>query len=148
MEPVSVTARAVPEAVPLLRAFVTDWARKLAARPEVIERLRVAASEAVSNAVVHAYRECAEPGDVRVTLERAEPDLLSVIVADDGLGMVPRIDSPGLGMGLPLIAHFADVVEIRTREPHGVELELSFDLAREASDEPVPLQMLAPALRR
>ena len=38
-----------------------------------------------------------------------------VRVADEGVGMVPRPDSPGLGMGLPLMAQMADDVHVATR---------------------------------
>ncbi len=59
-------------------------------------------SEAVTNVVIHAYRDRAtplDPGRARVSLSVA-PEGLSVSVEDDGLGMGPRFDSPGAGLGL------------------------------------------------
>ena len=41
--------------------------------------------------------------------------MLVVDVRDNGRGMVPRLDSPGLGLGLPLIAQLTDVLEILDR---------------------------------
>ena len=50
-------------------------------------------------------------------------------MSDLGQGMVPRPDSPGLGLGLPLIARLADRMEIHDG-PDGVgtTLELGFRL--------------------
>ena len=41
-----------------------------------------------------------------------EGDSLLVEVSDDGCGMMPRLDSPGLGVGLPFIADTADTLDI------------------------------------
>ena len=46
------------------------------------------------------------------TLIEAAPDELVVTVTDDGRGMQPRADSPGLGLGLPTIA------SLTTRDGH------------------------------
>jgi anti-sigma regulatory factor (Ser/Thr protein kinase) len=77
----------------------------------------LAVSEAVTNVVVHAYRDCdadAPPGHVHVTVT-VEPDELLVAVSDDGVGLTPRADSPGLGLGLPIIAALADRFEVQER---------------------------------
>ena len=77
--------------------------------------VEVAVSEAVSNAVVHAYREAAKPGRIVVTAA-LEATRLRVAVSDRGLGMRPRTDSPGLGLGLPLIAQLATHLDISTQD--------------------------------
>lgn len=77
----------------------------------------LAVTEAVTNVVVHAYRDrdaADEPGRVRVTLD-LDAVGARVAVADDGLGMAPRDDSPGLGLGLSLIANVCDELEIDQR---------------------------------
>ena len=71
----------------------------------------VVVSEAVTNAVLHAYRDREQPGQVHVSAY-LEDDGVEVSVADDGLGLRPRADSPGVGLGIPLIADLADRVEI------------------------------------
>jgi len=69
-------------------------------------------SEAVTNAVVHAYPDGA-PGQVR--LEAWLDDaLLTVVVGDDGVGMSGRA-SPGLGEGLAVIRRLAAEVDIHSR---------------------------------
>jgi len=87
----------------------------------------LAVSEAVANVVIHAYRDRepdAGPGCVHVTVTIHSDELL-VAVADEGKGMAPRPDSPGAGLGLPIIAALADRVDIQQR-PSGTRLLLAF----------------------
>ena len=70
----------------------------------------LAVSEAVTNAVVHAYRG-GPPGAVRVRA-RWTAEGLEIVVEDDGVGIWARPDSPGLGIGLPTIATIAERFEI------------------------------------
>ena len=51
---------------------------------------------------------------VHVTGEETDGRFLRVTVTDHGSGMKPRIDSPGIGMGLPIIARISDLYEVRT----------------------------------
>ena len=74
--------------------------------------VKLAVSEAVTNAVVHAYVGAEQPGEVRVDAPRRATTDVLVTVSDDGCGMVPRLDSPGLGVGLPFIAHTTDTLDI------------------------------------
>jgi hypothetical protein len=53
---------------------------------------------------------------------------LRVTVADDGRGMMPRFDSPGAGMGLPIIGQTSDHYEARTSLTGGTELCMRFVL--------------------
>jgi len=89
----------------------------------------LAVSEAVTNAVIHAYRDRApdsEPGEVQVTVTIDGEELL-VSVADEGMGMRPRADSPGAGLGLPIIATLADRFEVR-QQTGGTRLLFGFRL--------------------
>jgi anti-sigma regulatory factor (Ser/Thr protein kinase) len=92
-----------------------------------IAAVDLAVTEAVTNVVVHAYRHRApadEPGRVRVGVA-IESDAAWVVVADDGIGMAPRTDSPGLGMGLPVIAGVCDALEIEQRHD-GTRIHMRF----------------------
>jgi serine/threonine-protein kinase RsbW/stage II sporulation protein AB (anti-sigma F factor) len=73
---------------------------------------QIVVSEAVANAVVHAYPDRA-PGQVRLEAW-LEDELLTVVVADDGVGMSAGRDSPGLGEGLAVIRRLAREVEVQS----------------------------------
>ena len=54
---------------------------------------------------------------------------LCLYVRDHGRGVVPNLCSPGLGLGLPLIAGAAASSEVRTTDGGGTEVVMRFDLA-------------------
>jgi len=97
----------------------------------------VVVSEAVTNAVVHAYRDREQPGLVHVCAS-LDDDGIEVAVDDDGLGMRPRIDSPGVGLGLPLMGDLADRVEVSSRGP-GTRIAAFFALMGAAGPHGRPL---------
>jgi anti-sigma regulatory factor (Ser/Thr protein kinase) len=116
---------ASPENVREARHAVAEF---LDERPVGAERrgeVLLAVSEAVTNAVVHAYREGPQ-GEVEVQAWRRDAELV-VSVRDYGLGMSPNPDSPGLGVGLAIIAASCARLEVRHRRP-GTELEMRFRL--------------------
>jgi serine/threonine-protein kinase RsbW/stage II sporulation protein AB (anti-sigma F factor) len=83
-------------------------------------------SEAVTNAVIHAYRE-GEPGRFHVTAAVAG-DELWVLIGDDGRGLRAWNDRGGLGIGLSLISGLSDDFSIVTRASGGTEVQMRFDL--------------------
>jgi serine/threonine-protein kinase RsbW len=110
-EPLHRTVPARAEALGPLREDVAAYARALG----VIDPFAVAlaVSETVTNVIVHAYVDEPEPGDVEVTAERADDGVsLRLTVIDHGRGMRPRSDSPGIGIGLPMVARFAKRFEV------------------------------------
>ena len=119
------TAPAIPEAVGALRRAAVQFATGLGAGAAIVDGVRLAVSEAVTNVILHAYPDREEPGPVELTAA-CEGDELLVTVRDEGTGMVPRIDSPGLGLGLPLIAQTAHSMEVRPGPGGGTEMRMSF----------------------
>lgn len=115
------TVPALAENVAPLRHAVVDLAEKCGADEEVRTDLALAVGEACANVVVHAY----PPGDVGPLVLHAEvrDGEIAISVVDQGQGMTPRPDSPGLGLGLPLIANLSDKLEIRDG-PGGVGTDL------------------------
>ena len=85
--------------------------------------VRLAVSEAVSNSVTHAFRG-GESGTVTIVC-LTQPDLLTITVADDGAGMRPSVESPGLGLGIPLITKLASEVRFDSSE-RGTTVSMSF----------------------
>lgn len=116
-----------------IRQAVVDFARANGVTEARAHDVGLAISEAVTNAVVHAYRRHTQPGGVHVaaTVDRGWMELR---VVDDGVGMAPRSDSPGLGLGLPLIYRLADQVELRRRsEGEGTDLWMRFRMTEPSS---------------
>ena len=56
--------------------------------------------------------------------------------------MLPRTDSPGLGLGLPLIAQMTESLEVHDRAGGGTEIRMAFALAaaehRPSAERPAP----------
>ena len=88
--------------------------------------VKLAVSEAVTNAVVHGFRDRA-PGTISVEA-RMRDGLLFVTVADDGIGMLPNPDSGGLGLGLSLITQLAHDVRFDSDES-GVTVTMRFEVS-------------------
>jgi serine/threonine-protein kinase RsbW/stage II sporulation protein AB (anti-sigma F factor) len=55
---------------------------------------------------------------------------ITVTVSDEGRGILPRPDSPGLGLGLPLIATLASSLELGTNDREETEVRMTFELDR------------------
>jgi serine/threonine-protein kinase RsbW/stage II sporulation protein AB (anti-sigma F factor) len=88
----------------------------------------LAVSEAVTNAVLHAYSGGSREGRIRVRAELLDHEALDVTVEDDGIGMRTRSDSPGIGLGLPTISALADTLEIDVRSGGGTAIRMRFDV--------------------
>lgn len=115
-----------PDAVAAARRDTARRAEELGIDRARLADLALAVSEAVTNAVVHAYRS-GPPGLVRLRVTREGEDV-HVTVSDQGGGMRPRPDSPGLGLGLPLIARLSASLEVSTGERGGTTLCMTFPL--------------------
>ena len=113
-----------PDQVALARRRVVAYAREHGAIDP--DGIAVAVSEAVTNAVLHAYVDFPAPGDVEVSARRNPDDGLEVHVSDEGRGMVPRRDSPGIGLGLPLVAKLAERFQVQARPGGGTSICMIF----------------------
>jgi serine/threonine-protein kinase RsbW len=117
---------AVPEAVPLARRALATVAAAAGAAGDRLDDIRLAVSEALTNAVVHAYRG-GEAGRLHVTAA-VDTGELRVLIGDDGRGLHAWNDSQGLGIGLLLISWLTDDFAIVTRASGGTEVQMRFDL--------------------
>ena len=120
-----------PDAPGVARRTAADFVRHQGAGADVAHAVELAVSEAVSNVVVHAYADSDDPGEVRLELEYTGDGVI-ILVADAGKGMSPRPDSPGLGLGLPLIGRLADSFDVHSDVGHGTELRMRFELSQAA----------------
>jgi stage II sporulation protein AB (anti-sigma F factor) len=116
------------DAIPRARIALSAFAAEAGASAEQQEQVRLVVSEAVTNAVQHAYGD--DPGDVHVTAMVVSSELW-ILVADDGRGLCAGSgDSPGLGLGLAWMAQFSDGMTLVARACGGLEVRLRFDLRR------------------
>ncbi len=130
------TLPAVPATVRQLRARVTAFARAAGAPVELLDAVALAVSETVTNTIVHAYAGAPEPGQVRVRCRVAEGQLV-VEVADDGVGIAHRDDSPGLGQGLAMVGALAEALDVASGPGgHGTAVTMTF--AGPPAPEPAP----------
>jgi len=84
-------------------------------------------TEALTNVVVHAYRDQERAGRVEMDAE-LDGNSLRVRVRDHGAGLKPRLDSPGLGLGLPLITRMSARAEVASPNGGGTEIIMRFDV--------------------
>jgi len=96
--------------------------------PARLNQLLVALSEAVSNAVLHAYPH-GSPGVVRLKAWTAD-ESAAVLVLDEGTGFEPtsreRGRRTGLGMGIDLMHTLASEVVVDSRPGTGTAVLLMF----------------------
>jgi anti-sigma regulatory factor (Ser/Thr protein kinase) len=105
------------------RQSVADFACANGVPDSRVGDISLAVSEAVTNAMVHAFRSLGDDGTILVVVTLRQHKWIDVSVTDNGSGMAPRDDSPGLGLGLPLIRHLADQFDHR-RPAGGTGTEL------------------------
>lgn len=130
-----VVLEASPSSVPEARRAVLAFAAAHGAGAAELQRICLAVSEAVTNAVVHAYG--GQQGHIRLTAA-ASGRALCVAVCDGGCGVDAASVSPGLGMGMGVMTASCDALNVIRGADGGTVVEMSFwlrDLA--ASPEPV-----------
>jgi serine/threonine-protein kinase RsbW len=116
-----------------LRTAVWRYALEQGASQEVGQAVRLAVGEALTNIVMHAYVG-REVGLMSVQAWLDEEEHFCVEVLDEGHGLIPRADSPGLGLGLGLMAQMSDDLRIANREAApGTSVYLRFSMAASGS---------------
>jgi anti-sigma regulatory factor (Ser/Thr protein kinase) len=113
-----------PENVAVIRHVLGAFAEAMDLPPALVEDMRLAATEACTNVVRHAYDD-PEQGTIDVLI-RPTGNRLDLIVSDHGSGMGASSDADGPGLGLPMIAALADHVEIEQAPSRGSRLSMSF----------------------
>ncbi len=120
----ALTAQA--ENIAIVRYALGGLGEAFAVPEPKLSDIRLAVTEACANVVVHAYPD-GRSGPMEVIASKDE-DTLTVLVRDWGRGIGPRPDSPGLGLGLPLIAALADSVQLAHGDIEHTEVRMTFSL--------------------
>ena len=84
--------------------------------------VRLAVTEAATNAVMHAYAET--EGELTVSAVARDGEL-AIVIGDAGGGFDDGRDSPGLGVGLSIIATVSERLRIVSK-PGGTEVHMAF----------------------
>ncbi len=114
------------ENVAVVRHAFGGFAEVLRVDEQTLADIKLAVTEACTNVVIHAY-EADDPGSLEVDAT-IDDSRLTVIIRDRGRGIVPRPDSPGLGLGLPLIATLAESLELGSDGGDHTEVRMTFRL--------------------
>lgn len=85
--------------------------------------VRLAVTEAATNAVMHAYADGEGELTLTAVVQRGE---LEIVVGDAGTGFRDRSDSPGLGVGLSIIASVAERLKIVSSPSGGTQIHMAF----------------------
>jgi len=120
------------ENVAVVRHALGGLAEALDVGEQALADIKLAVTEACTNVVIHAY-DGAELGALEVAAS-IDDRMLTVAIRDHGRGIVPRPDSPGLGLGLPLIATLAESLELGSGTTDHTEVLMTFRL--DESDDP------------
>jgi serine/threonine-protein kinase RsbW len=122
-----------PDGLPWARGAITELCERLDVDEEVVERVRIAVTEACSNCVRHAY-DGEQPSSTYLLETRVEDNALIVVVNDCGMGMGMAEPSKhaGFGLGLRLIRELADSAHISSRPGHGTRVVMRFQMSAAA----------------
>lgn len=123
---VALVVPAVPDSIAVIRQTVSGICEALGADPRVIGDVKLAATEACTNVVLHAYAGTGE-GEIEIDAS-ADGDELTLLVRDHGPGMTPAPMAEGLGLGLPLIAALTSSLTIVEPDGGGTEVSMTFSL--------------------
>jgi len=123
---------ALPANVALVRQALAGLTEELGVDPARASDMKIALTEACTNAVVHAYGD--EPGTLEVTMA-VEHGRIVLSVRDRGSGLQPlpgRDEGAPLGFGLALIASLSDEIGL-VGGRHGTEVRMAFSLGGESA---------------
>ena len=122
------------------RAAAACFAAQLDPTLEEVNDVKTAVSEAVTNAIVHAYPD--KLGKVVVKLRIKEDHALEIVVKDWGVGIedVAQARTPLFttgseersGMGFTIMESFMDTLKVRSTSGKGTTVTMSRKIARRA----------------
>ena len=113
-----------PECVGPLRTAIDEFAAAGGASRSQRDDIAIAVSEALNNAVLHAYAGRDTPGIVAVDAWMSARSL-DVVVCDEGAGMLPRTGPGGMGLGLALMVRLTRRLAIEETE-QGMRVRMTF----------------------
>lgn len=113
--------------MPTARQALREFLELLEMTDARCEEVLLAVNEACANAVTHAYPD--GRGKIELRADKVDGQVV-VEIRDEGVGLSPRLDSPGLGVGLPMMVMLADSVQFRRPAGGGTNVRMRFDALR------------------
>lgn len=139
------TIMSIPENVPLARVTVAAFAAQLEFTLEDLEEIKVAVSEAVSNSIIHGYKN--DPNQSVSVTCTIYPETLEISVEDNGVGienvseaMQPAFttETERMGLGFTFMQSFMDKLNVESQPSKGTKVTMvkrPLDIAAAASEE-------------
>jgi stage II sporulation protein AB (anti-sigma F factor) len=121
--PLELSLPSAPGSARTARAAVADALAELGIEENVADDVRLCVSEAVTNAVRHAYRSAC--GTVDVTVFDHDPGVV-VVVRDFGSGLMGGYRNGATGFGLALIDAMTDACAVSSVSGVGTEVSMAF----------------------
>lgn len=114
------------ESVGIGRRAAAQFAEETGFDGATLWRVRLSVSEALSNVVLHAYSGT-EDEVQHLSLEaESDDEAVRFTISDDGEGLRARSDSPGMGLGLALIANSCDELSLDSGDDGGTIVRMTF----------------------
>jgi len=123
----------IPENVPLARVTVAAFAAQLDFTLEDLEDIKVAASEAVSNCLIHGYKN--DPNHtVNLVCTIYDDNLLELVIEDEGRGIADisralepafSTDPERMGLGFTFMQSFMDRVDVQSIVDKGTRVVMA-----------------------
>lgn len=120
------------------RACIAAFAAQLDPTLEEINDIKTAVSEAVTNCIVHAYKESI--GKIYITAELCEEGVLRIKIRDTGCGMenvekameplYTTVGGERAGLGFAVMQSFMDSVRVRSAVGRGTTVVMIKKIAR------------------
>ena len=123
------------------RSCIAAFASQLDPTLEEINDIKTAVSEAVTNCIVHAYKE--EIGNIYITAELLENNIVRIKIRDKGCGieniekaMEPLYTSLGgerAGLGFAVMQSFMDSIKVTSKVGKGTCITMQKKISRRFS---------------
>lgn len=119
----------------MARAAVAVFISQLDPGVTEIADIKCAVSEAVTNAIVHGYRDCGETGSIAITVSILQGRAVRIEIKDKGCG-IPDVelartplyttDAAGerSGMGFTVMESFTDAVKVSSKPGKGTTVTM------------------------
>lgn len=140
---IKITADAKSVNESYLRVAVASFASQLDPTVEEITDIKTAVSEAVTNCIVHAYKE--KTGKIYITARLCENQLITVKIRDTGIGipditqaLEPMFTTGGddrSGLGFSVMECFSDKLRVTSRVGKGTTVTIYKTIRGKSADD-------------